>query len=94
MKRDILYCNEANELSYKKEFFQLLIRTKYRVFIDFNPDDVDHWINQELELKRKVIEKDVEVIVSTYRDNPFLSEAEVKEIEILKNTDPLYWKIY
>lgn len=94
MKRDILYCNEANELTYKKEFFQLLIRTKYRVFIDFNPDDVDHWINQELELKRQVVEKDVEVIVSTYRDNPFLSEAEVREIEILQKTDPLYWKIY
>lgn len=94
MKRDILYCNEANELAYKKEFFQLLIRTKYRVFIDFNPDDIDHWINQELELKRKVVEKDVEVIVSTYRDNPFLSEAEVREIEILQKTDPLYWKIY
>lgn len=57
VKRDILYCNEANELSYKKEFFQLLIRTKYRVFIDFNPDDVDHLINQELELKRKNIIK-------------------------------------
>ena len=94
VKRDILYCNEANELSYKKEFFQLLIRTKYRVFIDFNPDDVDHWINKELELKRKNIEKDVEVIVSTYKDNPFLSEAEVREIEILRKTDPLYWKIY
>lgn len=94
MKRDILYCNEANELTYKKEFFQLLIRTKYRVFIDFNPDDIDHWINQELELKRKLVEKDVEVIVSTYRDNPFLSEAEVREIEILQKTDPLYWKIY
>lgn len=94
MKRDILYCNEANELAYKKEFFQLLIRTKYRVFIDFNPDNADHWINQELELKRKVVEKDVEVIISTYKDNPFLSKAEVKEIEILQKTDPLYWKIY
>nr|DAS34494.1 MAG TPA: terminase large subunit [Bacteriophage sp.] len=36
----------------------------------------------------------MEVIVSTYKDNPFLSEAEVREIEILQKTDPLYWKIY
>ena len=94
MKRDILYCNEANELTYKKEFFQLLIRTKYRVFIDFNPDDIDHWINQELEIKRKSTENDVEIIISTYKDNPFLSKAEIREIEILQKTDPLYWKIY
>lgn len=47
-----------------------------------------------MELKRKNIEKDVEVIVSTYNDNPFLREAEVREIEILRKTDPLYWKIY
>jgi phage terminase large subunit len=38
-KRDILYCNEANELKYNEEFFQLLIRTAYKTIIDFNPDD-------------------------------------------------------
>jgi phage terminase large subunit len=72
-KRDILYCNEANELWYNNEFFQLLIRTKYKVFIDFNPDDEEVWINKELEQKRRIDEKDVRVIVSTYKDNPYLS---------------------
>jgi len=94
MKRDILYCNEANELNYDKEFFQLLIRTKYRVFIDFNPDDEDIWINQELELKRQYVDKDVKVIVSTYKDNPFLEEWEIKEIERLETLDPMLRKIY
>lgn len=51
-KRNILYCNEANELEYKQEFFQLLMRTENKIFIDFNPDDEQVWINQELELKR------------------------------------------
>lgn len=93
-KRDILYCNEANELSYRAEFFQLSIRTKYKIFIDFNPDDEDVWINTELEQKRRVEEKDVRVIISTYKDNPYLSENEVKEIERLEDTDPAYWQIY
>ena len=38
-KRNILYCNEANELEFKTQFFQLLIRTEDDIFIDFNPDD-------------------------------------------------------
>jgi len=93
-KRDILYCNEANELSYDQEFFQLLIRTSYKVFIDFNPDNEYVWINTELEQKRKFDEDDVEVIVSTYKDNPFLPEAQVKEIERLEKTNPRYWQVY
>jgi len=51
-KRDILYCNEANELRYNDEFFQLMIRTAYKIFIDFNPDDEQIRINVELEQKR------------------------------------------
>lgn len=93
-KRDILYCNEANELTYRAEFFQLLIRTKYKIFIDFNPDDEYIWINTELEQKRRISEKDVRVIVSTYKDNPYLSEWEIKEIERLEKTDKAYWNIY
>lgn len=93
-KRNILYCNEANELNYNSEFFQLLIRTKYKVFIDFNPDDEEIWINKELEQKRRLEEKDVRVIVSTYKDNPYLSDNEIKEIERLEKTDPMLWQIY
>ena len=93
-KRDILYCNEANSLSYDQEFFQLFIRTTYKTFIDFNPDNDDVWINTELEQKRQYEEWDVEVIVSTYKDNPFLPDQMVKEIERLERVNPQYWKIY
>lgn len=92
--RDILYCNEANELKYDQEFFQLMIRTKDKIFIDFNPDNEEVWINQELEIKRKAEVWDVDIIVSTYKDNPFLPEMQVKEIERLSTTNPQYWKIY
>lgn len=70
------------------------MRTKYRVFMDFNPDDEDVWINTELEQKRALTEGDVEVIVSTYRDNPFLEPEIVKEIEMFAKTDEGYWRVY
>ena len=93
-KRNILYCNEANELEYKTQFFQLIIRTEDDIFIDFNPDDENVWINTELELKRQHTMGDVEVIVSTYKDNTFLPKSLIKEIEYLEQTDPEFWKIY
>lgn len=93
-KRNILYCNEANELEFKTQFFQLLIRTEDDIFIDFNPDDENVWINTELEQKRQHEMKDVEVIVSTYKDNTFLPQSLIKEIEYLEKTDPEFWKIY
>lgn len=94
LKQDILYCNEANSLNYDQEFFQLFIRTTYKTFIDFNPDNDDIWINTEIEQKRQHEEGDVWVIISTYRDNPFLPVSQVKEIERLQETNPQYWRIY
>jgi phage terminase large subunit len=93
-KRNILYCNEGNELDFKKEFFQLLMRTEDKVIIDFNPDDENIWINTELEQKRLFEKGDVDVIVSTYKDNTFLPKSLVSEIEYLEKTDPEFWKIY
>lgn len=92
--RNILYCNEANELAWDLEFFQLMIRTTDKIIIDFNPDDEDIWINTELEQKRSIEVGDVEVIVSTYKDNPFLPLWLVQEIERLQTTNPAYWRIY
>tara|TARA_B100000519_G_C14251272_1_gene442568 strand:+ start:2043 stop:3224 length:1182 start_codon:yes stop_codon:yes gene_type:complete len=93
-KRNILYCNEANELEYKKEFFQLLMRTENKIFLDFNPDDEQVWINQELEIKRSAEVGDVEVIVSNYKNNSYLPKSLIKEIEYLQQTDKEFWKIY
>jgi len=93
-KRNILYCNEANELEFKTQFFQLLIRTENDIFIDFNPDDENVWINTELEQKRAIEKGDVEVIVSTYKDNTFLPQSLIEEIEYLEKTDKEFWKIY
>ena len=62
--------------------------------MDFNPDDEDVWINTDLEQQRAITEGDVNVIVSTYKDNPFLDQSIVREIERLKAVDPMYYQIY
>ena len=87
-RRDILYCNEANELHWE-DFFQLLMRTESRIYLDYNPSESKHWIYE------KILTRDDTVLLkSTYLDNPFLSETQVKEIERLRDTDPDYWRIY
>jgi phage terminase large subunit len=91
-KRNILYCNEGNELDYKTDFFQLLIRTKNLILIDFNPSDPYIWIKEELEDKRAAERKDTETIITTYLDNPYLSKEEVAEIESIK--DQALRKVY
>lgn len=87
-KRDILYCNEANELSFEV-FNQLVLRTSGQIFIDFNPSDTEHWIYDLLKDETKTV-----LIKSTYKDNPFLSKEQVEYIENLINVDENYYKIY
>jgi phage terminase large subunit len=70
------------------------MRTEDKIFLDFNPDDENIWINTELEQKRLFDKGDVEVIVSTYKDNTFLPKGLVEEIEYLEKTDPEFWKVY
>jgi phage terminase large subunit len=87
-KRDLLFCNEANELTFE-DWQQLLFRTNEKVIIDFNPSEEFHWIYDHV-LPRK----DVEFYQTTYKDNPFLG-AEIKaEIERLKDIDENYWRVY
>lgn len=87
-KRDDLWVNEANELSYE-DFRQLNMRTTGKVFLDYNPSDEFHWIYDYI-----LTRQETAFIQSTYLDNPFLEESVIKEIELLKATDLNYWKIY
>lgn len=86
-KRDVLWINEANELKYD-DFLQLNIRTTEKIFMDFNPSDAIHWI-YDLMSRDNCIK-----IHSTYKDNPFLSDHQVLEIEELINADESYYRIY
>ena len=86
-KRDIVFANEANELSFE-EFQQLNMRTTKKFILDFKPSDNYSWI-YDLKNKNNSI-----LIKSTYKDNPFLEDTIIKEIENLINVDEGYYRIY
>lgn len=86
-KRDILYLNEGNELSFEV-FNQLVMRTSGKILIDFNPSDTDHYLYETIEQDNAIL------IKSTYKDNVFLSDEQVEYIENLINVDDNFYRIY
>ena len=96
-KQDISWLNEAIEIDYPS-FNQIVIRTTQLILLDYNPSTEAHWIYD------KVATRDDAVLFhSTYRDNPFLEDAIIREIEKLEPTpeniesgcaDETLWKIY
>ena len=93
-KANITWLNEANELSWNTEVRQLRYRTVDLIIIDFNPSDPYVWINEELEQKRMITKGDVDLLISTYKDNPYLERYQVEEIEYTKEEDLDYWRVY
>ncbi len=87
-KRDILFLNEANECTWE-DWNQLVFRTVGRIILDYNPSDEFHWIYDKVKVR-----EDADFYKTTYKDNKFLEESIVKEIERLQFTDENYWRIY
>lgn len=87
-KRDLLFANEANELT-QEDWTQLLFRTNEKVILDYNPSEEFHWIYDQV-LNRP----DVDFFQTTYKDNPFLGDVIKEEIERLKQVDENYWRVY
>ena len=85
-KRDIAWCNEANEL-YFDDFTQLNMRTEDKLIFDYNPSDSASWL-YELPAEESI------KIKSTYKDNPFLPESIKTQIEDLARTDEALYQIY
>ena len=87
-RRDVLYCNEANETSYEA-YNQLAMRTDVLKILDYNPSfDEDHWLN---DLNR---DKRTYHFITTYKDNPFISQTIIDEIESLQWKNPSLWQIF
>jgi phage terminase large subunit len=85
-KRDIAWCNEANEL-YFDDFTQLNMRTESKLIFDYNPSESTSWL-YELPMEESIL------IKSTYKDNPFLPQSIRAQIEDLKRTDEALYQIY
>lgn len=87
-KRDVLFVNEANELSFI-EWQQLKMRTTQFTIIDYNPSFSDeHWICALNADKRTYH------FISTYKDNPFLEQQVIDEIESLRHKNASLWQVY
>lgn len=92
-RRDILYINECNNVTFES-YNELAIRTKREVFLDFNPAN-EFWVHKELK-----DEPDTDFIILTYKDNEALDESIVTQIE--KNRDKAatssywanWWRVY
>ncbi len=84
-KRDYLFINEANGISYEI-YWQLAIRTRRRVFIDYNPT-ARFWCHDEV-----IGRQGVRTIISDHRKNYFLSEEEHERIEGIEDDE--LWKVY
>jgi len=85
-KRDIAWCNEANELFFD-DYTQLNMRTQDKLIFDYNPSDSASWL-YELPAEESI------KIKSTYKDNPFLPESIKAQIEDLARTDEALYQIY
>ena len=87
-KRNLLFINEANDLSFE-DWQQLVFRTEDKIILDYNPSDEYHWIYDKVKDR-----DDADFYITTYLDNPFLEPSIKAEIERLKDTDEQYWQIY
>ena len=87
-KRNIAFLNEGNELTIE-DFRQINMRTTDMLILDFNPSDPVHWIYSDL-----IPRDDCDTWITTYRDNNFLTEELINEIERMKERDPDYWRVY
>jgi phage terminase large subunit len=92
-RRNILYVNEANNVTFEA-YLQLSIRTNKEIYIDFNPTQ-EFWAHTEV-----VPQEDADFLILNYKDNEALDENIVKEIESAKEKAKTssywenWWKVY
>ena len=85
-RRDILFINEANNISFET-YTQLEIRTRKIIWLDWNPVSEFWWYT---EVHGKV---DCDFITLTYKDNDRLNENIVRTIESRKGNKN-WWRVY
>lgn len=86
-RRDVLFLNECNNLSYLI-VDQLITRTREIIWMDWNPS-AEFWFYTEMQGKRP----DIDFITLTYRDNEALDPITKAEIESHK-ANKQWWQVY
>lgn len=84
-ERDIIWINEINQIK-ETVYDQIAPRTRHRIIGDFNPRlGREHWLDTYIDKYPPMI--------TTYRDNPFLTAAQITDIES-KRGNKYWWSIY
>lgn len=89
-RRDFLFINECNNKVIYDDFDQLNQRTHICTFLDYNPRS-EFWVHDEV-----IPNFNHAFIKSTYLDNPYLPDSELRKI-LWKKDKPKFanwWKIY
>ena len=88
-----IWCEEATEMS-EADVNQLKVRlrggkTKKQIVLSFNPVNIQHWI------KGHFMDSGLATVCfSTYKDNKFLTEDDIKALEDLKYSDEYTYEVY
>ena len=88
-----IWVEEATECK-EADINQLKVRlrggkSKKQMVLSFNPVNINHWI------KRHFIDSKLATVChSTYKDNKFLTEEDIKVLQSFKDTDPYYYNVY
>jgi PBSX family phage terminase large subunit len=83
--RDILWVNEAHQFP-AETIDQLFPRTRHKIIADYNPAlGLEHWLDTYIEQYPPCI--------TTYKDNPHLTEAQIQDIESRKGNQ-YWWQVY
>jgi phage terminase large subunit len=83
--RDILWVNEAHQFP-AETIDQLFPRTRHKIIADYNPAlGLEHWLDTYIDQYPPCI--------TTYKDNPHLTEAQIQDIESRKGNQ-YWWQVY
>jgi phage terminase large subunit len=97
-----VWMEEANEFNYE-DF--IIMKTRMsgptdrrhpnQIYFSWNPVDEFSWVNQKVMLNQIYArKKQIRIIHSTYKDNPFLDQDYIDDLESLEQENPNYWRIY
>ena len=95
-KFNLIWMEEATGFTYEDfSFLQTRLSAekpagwqRNQIILSLNPSDARGWIRTQL-----LPQKDVCLIESTYKDNPFLDDDYIRNIEALKDTNPRMYKM-
>ena len=95
---DDILIEEATELN-KEDFQQLNLRLRSKkkhqqIHLMFNPVSKQNWVYKYFQFDKGTTPKNTKIIKTSYKDNIFLDDNYIAEMEKMKETNYSWYKIY